>query len=111
MSSSIRPSCPETARSFPSLLHQGIPLAVAAKADALLEVVERAQVILPLGVDNLKHDVALDTAKKLDTNELFLFYPAFAIVQIASVISSVFCSPSFRFKLLRVDTEHATPHE
>src|SRR5216683_6134410 len=43
------------------VLDERIPLAVAAQADAFLEVVEAVEMVLPLGVDDLEHDVALDT--------------------------------------------------
>src|SRR5687768_6394353 len=97
---------PET---FLLVLHQGIPLAVAAKADALLEVIERVQVILPLGVDNLKHDVALDTAEKLDTNELFLFLVPGLCDRPDRIghLIRILLTQLQALQLLRVDTEHA----
>ena len=41
------------------VLDQGIALAVAAQADAFLQVVERVEVVLPLRVHDLQHDHAL----------------------------------------------------
>ena len=42
------------------VLDERIALAVAAQADAFLQVVEAVEVVLPLRVDDLQHDVALD---------------------------------------------------
>src|SRR5262249_34868300 len=42
------------------VLDERIALAVAAQADALLEMVEAVKVILPLRIDDLQHDAARD---------------------------------------------------
>src|SRR5262249_36208626 len=51
---------------------QWIALAVAAQPDAFLQMVEAVEMILPLGVDNLQHQVALDALQHLATDQLFL---------------------------------------
>src|SRR5207237_6970029 len=45
------------------VLDERIPLAVAAKADAFFQMIEAVEVILPLRVDDLQHDVALDAVE------------------------------------------------
>ena len=50
-----------------------IALAVAAQADAFLQVVEAVEVVLPLRVDDLQHDVALDAAQELAGRRSFSF--------------------------------------
>src|SRR5689334_6649820 len=50
----------EEIEAFLLVLNQRIALAVAAQPDAFLEMVEAIEVILPLLVDDLQHDVALD---------------------------------------------------
>ena len=47
------------------VLDERIALAVAAQPDALLQVVEAVEVVLPLDVHDLQHDVALDAAQQL----------------------------------------------
>ena len=54
------------------VLDERIALAVAAQADAFLQVVERVEVILPLLIDDLQHDVALDARQDVARHELFL---------------------------------------
>src|SRR3954471_579936 len=50
----------EEPEAFLLVLDQGIALAVAAQADAFLQVIQAIEVVLPLRVDDLQHDVALD---------------------------------------------------
>ena len=54
------------------VLDQRIALTVAAQADAFLQMVEAVEMIFPLHVDDLQHDVALDPLEHLATDELFL---------------------------------------
>src|SRR5919197_5712742 len=54
------------------VLDERVALAVAAQADAFLQVVEAVEVVLPLLIDDLQHDVALDALQHLAANELFL---------------------------------------
>src|SRR4030095_4334598 len=54
------------------VLDQRIALAVAAQPDAFLEVVQAIEVILPLPVDDLQHDVAFDAPHELRADQLFL---------------------------------------
>src|SRR5688572_13579446 len=54
------------------VLDQRIALAVAAQPDAFLEVIERVEVVLPLLIDDLQHDVALDARQDLAGDQLFL---------------------------------------
>ena len=58
------------------VLDERIALPVSAKADAFLQVIERIEVILPLRIHDLQHDVALDAAQQLGTNQLFLLLVA-----------------------------------
>ena len=53
------------------VLDQRIFLAVAAKADAFLQMVEAVEMVLPLTVDRLEHHEALDLAHRLCADELF----------------------------------------
>src|SRR6185312_7113403 len=53
------------------VLDERILLAVAAKADAFLEMVEAVEVIFPLRVDDLQHDVALDALEDLAADDRF----------------------------------------
>ena len=48
-------------------------LAVAAEANALFQVVEREQMILPLGIDDVENDAALEPAHQVG-GELFFFF-------------------------------------
>src|SRR5438067_1085493 len=54
------------------VLDQRIALAVAAQADAFLEVVEAVEMVFPVLIDHLQHDVALDAAQNLRADQLFL---------------------------------------
>src|SRR5919197_6347249 len=54
------------------VLDERVALAVAAQADSFFQVVEAVEVILPLLIDDLQHDVALDALQHLAANELFL---------------------------------------
>ena len=51
---------------------QRVLLAVGAVADALLQLVHRQQVVLPLVVDDLQHDDALGLAHDVGAHQLFL---------------------------------------
>src|SRR5437660_1096244 len=55
------------------VLNQRIALAVAAQADPFLEMVEAVEVILPLLVDDLQHDVALDALQYFAADQFFFF--------------------------------------
>src|SRR5215831_17600139 len=57
---------------FPLVLDERIALAVPPQADAFLQVVEAVEVVLPLLVDDLQHDVALDPLQDLAADQLFL---------------------------------------
>src|SRR5260370_15620275 len=57
-------------------LDERIFLAVAAQADAFLEVVEGEQVVFPLGIDDVENDAALEPAHQLGTELLFFFLVA-----------------------------------
>src|SRR5690606_31320064 len=46
------------------VLDERIALAVAAQADAFLEVIEAVEVVLPLLIDDLQHEVAFDPAEQ-----------------------------------------------
>src|SRR5262245_26367324 len=54
------------------VLDERIALAVAAQADAFLQMVEAVEVVLPLRVDDLQHDVALDPAEDVGRHQRFL---------------------------------------
>src|SRR5207249_767222 len=54
------------------VLDERIALAVPAKADAFFQMIEAVEVILPLLIDNLQHDVALDALQDLAADELLL---------------------------------------
>src|ERR1700685_3064149 len=58
------------------VLDQRVLLAVAAQADAFLQVVHRQQVVLPLVVDHVEHDHALGGAEQFRTDH-FLFFVVF----------------------------------
>src|SRR5687768_10026049 len=62
----------EQREAFLLVLDQRILLAVAAQPDAFLQMVEAVEVILPLRIDDLQHDVAFDTAQDLDRDQRFL---------------------------------------
>src|SRR5690349_6558995 len=62
----------EQLEAFLLVLDERIALPVAAQPDAFLQVIEAVQVILPLLVDNLQHDVALDPLQDLAADQLFL---------------------------------------
>src|SRR5262249_7706875 len=64
----------EHLEAFFLVLDQGIALTISPQADALLEVVEAVEMILPLSVDDLQHDVALDPLQHLPSDELFLLF-------------------------------------
>ena len=53
-------------------LDQRIFLSVAAQADAFLQVVEREEVVFPLGVHDVEQDVALEPAQRLRAEETLL---------------------------------------
>src|SRR3954452_1242872 len=57
------------------VLDERIALAVAAKADAFLQVIEAVKVVLPLRIDDLQHDVALDVVqdRRIVEERFFLF--------------------------------------
>src|SRR5262249_46981281 len=54
------------------VLDERIALPVAAEADAFFEVIEAVEVILPLLIDDLQHDVALDALQDVAADQLFL---------------------------------------
>src|SRR5688572_14222502 len=62
----------EEREAFFLVLDERIALAVAAQADAFLQVIERVEVILPLLIDDLQHDVAFNARQDLARHELFL---------------------------------------
>src|SRR5207244_7293524 len=62
----------EQREAFFLVLDERIALAVPAQADAFLQVIEAVEVILPLRVDDLQHDVALDALQDLAADELLL---------------------------------------
>src|SRR5436190_6204925 len=62
----------EEGEAFFFVLNERIALAVAAQTDAFLEMVEAVEVILPLPIDDLQHDVALDALQHLAADELLL---------------------------------------
>ena len=62
----------EELEAFFLVFDQRIALAVAAQADAFLEVIERVEVVLPLRVDDLQHQIALDAAHQVGRDDLFL---------------------------------------
>src|SRR5919198_603871 len=55
------------------VLDERVALAVAAQADSFFQVVEAVEVILPLLIDDLQHDVALDALEHFAADQLFLF--------------------------------------
>src|SRR5215831_18689111 len=59
----------EQLEAFLLVLDEGIALAVAAQADAFLQVIEGVEMILPLLIDDLQHDVALDALQDLAADE------------------------------------------
>ena len=61
---------------FLLVLDQRIALAVAAEADAFLQVVERVEVVLPLRIDDLQHDVALDAPQQVGPDHLLFLLVA-----------------------------------
>ena len=58
------------------VLDERIALPVAAQPDAFLQVIERVEVILPLVIDDLQHDVALDATQQLAADHAVLFLVA-----------------------------------
>ena len=54
-------------------LDQRVLLPVAAQPDSFLQVVEREQVVLPLGIDDIEQDVPLEPAKRGRAEESFPF--------------------------------------
>ena len=54
------------------VLDQRVFLPVAAKSDAVSQMVHPEQVVLPMMVDNLKHERLLEKAHQLRTELLFL---------------------------------------
>src|SRR5688572_24838058 len=62
----------EQREAFFLVLDERIALAVAAQPDAFFEVIERVEVVLPLLIDDLQHDVALDAGQDVARNDLFL---------------------------------------
>ena len=61
----------EHLKRFFLVLDQRIVLAIAAQADALLEVIHAQEVIFPLRVENAEHDHALVMAHGLGADQLF----------------------------------------
>ena len=57
---------------FLLVLDQRVFLSVAAETDALFEVIHREQVVFPLVVDDVEHDVALGFAHEAGADEVFL---------------------------------------
>ena len=73
MSSSIRAFMSWKRREALALvLDQRVALAVAAQPDAFLQVVEAVEVVLPLLVHDLQHDVALELPHELGPEQRFL---------------------------------------
>ena len=58
-------------------LDDRIFLRVAAEADAFFEVIEREQVIFPLGIDDVENDAALEPAHQFLAELIFFFFVAF----------------------------------
>src|SRR5262245_25370434 len=56
------------------VFHQRIALAVSTQADAFFQMVEAVEVILPLRVDDLQHDVALDAVQDIGPDQPFLVF-------------------------------------
>ncbi len=54
------------------VLDERVALAVAAQPDAFLQMVEAVEVILPLAVHHLQHDVALDALQEIAPDQLLL---------------------------------------
>ena len=61
----------EHLKRFLLVLDQRVVLAVAAQADALLEVIHAEEVVLPLLVDHAKHDHAFVMTHGLRADQLF----------------------------------------
>ena len=66
----------EEDESFLLELDDRIFLRVAAKADAFFQVIEREQVVLPLRIDDIENDAALEPAHQLGAELLFFFLVA-----------------------------------
>src|SRR6266705_6909713 len=64
--------CLEHIKAFFLVLDQRILLTVTDQADALLQMIERQQVILPLRIDDVEHDDALVGAHRFLADLLFL---------------------------------------
>src|SRR6187397_1586553 len=63
----------EHLEAFLLVLDKRIALPIAAQANAFLEVIQAVEMILPLLVGDLEHDVALDPLKDLAADDLLLF--------------------------------------
>src|SRR5580658_7802194 len=57
-------------------LDERILLTVAAEADAFFQVVEREEVVFPLGIDDIENDAALEPADEVRAKLLFFFFVA-----------------------------------
>src|SRR4051794_91115 len=62
----------EHLEAFLLVLDKRIALAVAAQPDAFLQMIEAVEMILPLLIDDLEHDVALDPLQNLTADDLLL---------------------------------------
>src|SRR5262249_50434537 len=63
----------EQLEAFFLVFDERIALPVAAQADAFFQVIEAVEMVLPLRVDDLEHDVALDAMQHLAADLGFLF--------------------------------------
>ena len=63
----------EQAEGLALVLDQRVFLGVAAQVYAFFQMIERQQVILPLRVNDVEHDVALKVAHALDAHLHFFF--------------------------------------
>ncbi len=100
----------EEREAFLLVLDERIALAVAAQADAFLQVVERVEVILPLRVDDLQHDVALDAAQELAADQRFLLLVALLRQRpdrVADLVGALARRASSCLELLRLEAEDA----
>ena len=64
----------EHLEAFAFVLDERVSLAVPPEADPLFEVIEAVQVVLPLDVDDLQHDVPLDAPQDLLLEGGFLVF-------------------------------------
>src|SRR6266566_1339460 len=98
----------EEIEAFPFVLDERVALPVPAKADAFLQVVERVEVVFPLRVDDLQHDVALHPPQQVGPDHLLFLFVARLDQRPRRVADFVRAHlvELQRFQLIRFEAEH-----